>query len=88
MNSLLAAIPDRYVQFKTTAMKVKFIAILTTFICLFCVLANVYWLFHKDYKSGLFIKINISTALLLILLVLLPAIQQKPRNEQEEKHLK
>jgi len=63
-------------------MKMKFISILTLITCLFCVLATIYWLFHKEYNSGQFIRINNSIALLLILLVPLPPIQQKPRNEK------
>jgi hypothetical protein len=46
-------------------------------ICLLCVANNLYWYFHKDIYPELFIKINITIALLLIMVGFLPAIQQR-----------
>ena len=43
---------------------------------LICVATNLYWFLHKDIDPRLFLKINIPTALLLTLVVLLQTIQQ------------
>jgi hypothetical protein len=60
-------------------MKHRTLTILTILICLFCVATNLYWFFHRDINPELFIRINITTAFLLILVVLLPTIQQRLR---------
>jgi hypothetical protein len=65
-------------------MKIKILTILTILICLFCVATNLYWYFYRDIYPELIKRINITTAFLLILIVLLPTIQQRLKNDKKE----
>jgi hypothetical protein len=51
-----------------------------------CVATNLYWYFHKDIYPELFIKINITIALLLIMVVLYQRFSRDIKNEQQKKY--
>jgi len=56
--------------------------ILTILIGFFCVVTNLYWFFNKNIQPEICMRINIWTAFLLFLVILLPTIQQRLKNEK------
>jgi len=63
-------------------MKYKIHTILTIPISFFCVVTNLYWFFNQDIQPEIFMRINIWTAFLLFLVIQLPTIQQRLKNEK------
>ncbi len=58
---------------------------LIIFITLLCVVINLFWFFNQNSNSDFFIELNILTAFTLMLVVLLPAIKQQLKNDQQNK---
>ena len=59
------------------AMKHRLLTILAISVSLFCIAANAYWFVHRDIHPGTFIRINLTTALVFILIVFLPAVERR-----------
>ncbi len=76
IGTVLTRIGLQKVKRQTTTMKHKILTILTIMICLFCLATNLYWYFRQDIKPNFFIRIHMTTPVLLILAVFLPTIQQ------------
>ena len=55
----------------------KILTVLIILICLFCVETNLYWYFNPDLYPKFIMRINITIAFILILVVLWPTIQQR-----------
>ncbi len=60
-------------------MKPKLNILFTILICLICIGVNLFYVFNSDFNLELLIKTNITIIVLLILVALLPAIQQRIR---------
>lgn len=55
----------------------KILTVLIILICLFCVETNQYWYFYPNLYPKFIMRINITIAFILILVVLWPTIQQR-----------
>lgn len=60
-------------------MKYKTLTILIGF---FCVVTNLYWFSNQNIQTEICMRINIWTAFLLSLVIQLPTIQQRLKNEK------
>lgn len=58
-------------------MKKKTAVILTFLAALVCVIANIYWLLHKDLNPQRFIMINIITGIVLLMLIVTATNKKK-----------
>ena len=76
--------PNFYARNKQITMKHKILTISTILICFFCVAITLYWYFYQDSYPEIFKRINITTAFILILVMLLPTIQQQLKNDKKE----
>lgn len=76
IGTVLTRISLQKVKRFTTTMKQRILTILTILIYLFGLAINLYWYFRQDIKPNFFIRIIMTTPVLLILVFYLPTIQQ------------